>query len=120
METRNAEGAFQHAYWKHHLTTAALLELQTRIAEKLESGKKVGNYNIDISAAFDLLRSNIMMNILGKANISHDLIPYSTEKSTQILMEKSQKKRIWTWGVCRRQSSDLDFLQFMFVNLQLS
>jgi len=72
-ETEGKEGCFQHGYRKHHSTTTALLELQARIARRVEGRSKVAVYSMDLSAAFDLLRPGIMIKSLEKMNVSAQL-----------------------------------------------
>jgi len=72
-ETEGLEGHFQHAYRPNHSTTTALLELQHRIARNKETFKFVAVYTMDLSAAFDLLRPNILMNTLTKMGVSGGL-----------------------------------------------
>jgi len=72
-ETEGAEGSFQHGYRKSHSTTTALLEIQSRISSLLEAKKKVAMYSMDLSAAFDVLRPDIMDVRLRELNITHHL-----------------------------------------------
>jgi len=72
-ETKDMEGNSQHAYRPFHSTTTALLELQHKISSNLEEKLKVACYSIDLSAAFDVLRPGIMMNILRDMQVSHGL-----------------------------------------------
>jgi len=63
-ETEDMEGTSQHAYRKFHSTTTALLELQHKITTYLDEKKVVACYSMDLSAAFDVLRPGILMNLL--------------------------------------------------------
>jgi len=73
IETDGMEGAFQHGYRKHHSTTTALLEIQSRISSHLEAGQMVVVYSIDLSAAFDLLRPGLLDLVLEESGASKDL-----------------------------------------------
>lgn len=70
-ETRNLEGVFQHAYCPHHSTTTALLKFQDLISKDLDNKRTVAVYSMDLSAAFDLLRPNTILENLLKHNVSH-------------------------------------------------
>jgi len=72
-ETKDQEGDYQHAYRAHHSTTSALLELQHKISKNLEKNPLVAVYSMDLSAAFDLLRVDIMLETLKEIEISHGL-----------------------------------------------
>jgi len=54
------EGEFQHGFRSHRSTTTAMLELQDFVATHLDQGRMVGTYLLDLSAAFDLLRPEIL------------------------------------------------------------
>jgi len=72
-ETAGMEGGFQHAYRLSHSSTTALLELQARISTALEWKQMVAVYSMDLSAAFDLLRPNMMQEVLGQMGVSQHL-----------------------------------------------
>jgi len=69
-ETIGAEGSFQHGYRKSHSTTTALLEIQARVSTHLDNKKMVAMYSMDLSAAFDVLRPEIMEIRLCELNVS--------------------------------------------------
>jgi len=73
IETEGKEGSFQHAYRKNHSTVSALLELQSRIGEALDKKELVVVYSMDLSAAFDLLRPQLMQKVLAAAGVSNHL-----------------------------------------------
>jgi len=73
QEAEGKEGTFQHAYRSQHSTTTALLELQNMISRHVEDGKFVLIYSMDLSAAFDLLRPEVMSSILQQIQISSGL-----------------------------------------------
>jgi len=73
-ETHNLEGNSQHDFRKHHSTTTACLELQSVITEAMDRGEYAVVYSIDMSAAFDLLRKDILMDEIEKrGNITEGL-----------------------------------------------
>jgi len=56
----NLFGENQHAYRKNHSTATACLTLQSMISNQLDRCKNCLVYSVDLSAAFDLLRPDIM------------------------------------------------------------
>ncbi len=55
----NLEGIHQHGFRKGRSTLTALLELQSFLAQAMESNSHILTYSVDMSAAFDLLRPGI-------------------------------------------------------------
>ncbi len=64
-ETGGREGKSQHGFRTNHSTVTATLELKTIIADALDEGNTVIVYSIDLSAAFDLLRSDKFYEVIG-------------------------------------------------------
>jgi len=54
------DGNFQNGFKKDRSTVTAMLELQDFVATELDAGNIVGTYSIDLSAAFDLLRPDML------------------------------------------------------------
>lgn len=59
-------GENQHGFRTSRSTTTATLSIQSIVADSLDRNKMVLMYSIDMSAAFDLLRHDIMDNIMKK------------------------------------------------------
>jgi len=57
-------GIHQNAYRPGHSTVTACLGVQDYVCSQLDQGKNVLMYSTDLTAAFDLLRPNIMVKIL--------------------------------------------------------
>ncbi len=73
-ETSGMEGTSQHGFRPHHSTTTACLELQSVIAKGLDEGKVVAVYSVDLSAAFDLLRADTLLDLFRERDISDGLV----------------------------------------------
>jgi len=73
-ETEGKEGDFQRGYRKHHSTTSAILDLQNKIAKQIEAGELVAVYSMDLSAAFDVLRPRIALNLLKEQQVSDSIL----------------------------------------------
>ena len=71
-ETTGLEGSYQHGFRRAHSTTTALLQLQNSIAKHLNSGEQCLVYSVDLSAAFDVLRPDIFMDMY-RDKLSHGL-----------------------------------------------
>lgn len=54
------DGTFQHGFKPNRSTVTAMLEMQDFVATELDKGNIVGTYSLDLSAAFDLLRPDIL------------------------------------------------------------
>jgi len=65
-ETLDMEGQWQHGFRRNHSTLTACLQLQSYIAAGINARKIVAVYSIDLSAAFDLLRADILIEDLNK------------------------------------------------------
>lgn len=77
-----------------------MLELQDFVSSKLDSGKLVGTYSIDLSAAFDLLRPEVLYETIknlfptGLTNVIMDFLSHRTfqvEINTQRSMPRKLK-----------------------------
>lgn len=72
-ETSNMLGLSQHGFRNNHSTLTATLEMQSFIAESLDNGKNVIVYSIDLSAAFDMLREDLLTNLI-KGSVTEGLL----------------------------------------------
>jgi len=78
------DGKFQHGFKHGRSTTTAMLELQDFVSVGLDSGNLVGTYSIDLSAAFDLLRPEVLYDTIkdvfpkGLLNIVMDFLSQRT------------------------------------------
>jgi len=54
-------GSFQHGFRQSHSTVTAVAELVNSITDQRESGKVVAVYSADLTAAFDVLRKEILV-----------------------------------------------------------
>lgn len=59
-------GSFQHGFRRGHSTTTAVVDLINEITTQREDGKLVAVYSADLTAAFDVLRKEILIPILIK------------------------------------------------------
>jgi hypothetical protein len=71
-ETEGLEGLYQHGFRKCHSTTTALLQLQDVISKHLEGGRLCLVYSVDLSAAFDVFRPDLFVQMFDKV-LSHGL-----------------------------------------------
>ncbi len=71
-ETAGLEGTYQHGFRKAHSTTTALLQLQSSISKHLNLGGNCLVYSVDLSAAFDVLRPDIFIDMY-RDKLSHGL-----------------------------------------------
>jgi hypothetical protein len=60
LEDVIVEDNAQHGFREHHGTVTAILELQSHVSSFLDQKKETAVYTIDMSAAFDLLRPQIL------------------------------------------------------------
>jgi len=67
-------GKHQHAYRSHSSTTTACLTFQDFISTNLDINNKVPAYSTDLSAAFDILRPNILVGNLIDLKVPKPLI----------------------------------------------
>jgi len=96
------DGQFQHGFKQKRSTTTAMLELQDHLATKLDEGKIIGTYSLDLSAAFDLLRPDIfykqMKNTL-PADILNVLMDFLSGRHFQVQIgNKRSKERLLKVG----------------------
>jgi len=68
------DGEFKHGFKKNRITTAPMLELQDYVAGELDKNRIVGTYSLDLSAAFDLLRPDLLFEQM--QDILPDELPY--------------------------------------------
>jgi len=64
----------QHGFRKNHGTQSALAEIVELISAARDAGNIVAVYSVDLTAAFDLLRKEILFDVLIEKGLSHDLI----------------------------------------------
>lgn len=57
---------YQHGFRKLHSTETALCELVSMISEGLDNRRKVGVYSADLTAAFDLLQKEKLVETKNK------------------------------------------------------
>jgi len=67
-------GESQHGFKKNSSTITALLKIQTKIVEELESGKIVGMISLDLSSAFDVVDHDLLVQRMKTAKIPNDVI----------------------------------------------
>jgi len=60
----------QHGFRRSHRTDSAIWEVTSIILEGLNTGKKVGMYSADITAAFNLLKKEKLVKILKAEKLS--------------------------------------------------
>jgi hypothetical protein len=60
LEAFDLDDLSQHGFRPHHSTTTAALEVQHHVASALDRKMKVCAYSVDMSAAFDLLRPEVL------------------------------------------------------------
>jgi len=70
----NIFGEHQHAFRVGSSTTTACLTLQDYLATKLDQSYKAILYSIDLTAAFDLLRPNLLIQKLLNLNVENYII----------------------------------------------
>jgi hypothetical protein len=75
----------QHGFKRGHSTVTAALELQHHIASALDRKRKVAVYSLDLSAAFDLLRPDLLVSQLKETNVEPPM--------TRIVMDFLQDRR---------------------------
>jgi len=66
-------GGNQHGFKQNHSTTTALLELQHQIARSLDSGKFHGIVSLDLSAAFDMVDTQLLIKRMRMKGLPNDL-----------------------------------------------
>jgi len=69
MNFDNLMGLTQHGFRSKHSTDSAIVELINNISERLDEKKEVAVYSCDLTAAFDLLRKEILVPILQKKGV---------------------------------------------------
>jgi len=64
----------QHGFRKNHSTTSAVVEIVDSISGELDARNAVGVYSVDLTAAFDLLQKERLINILRSKDFPEYLI----------------------------------------------
>jgi len=67
-------GTNQHGFKANHSTNTALLQLQQSITESIDAGKYHGLVSLDLSAAFDMVNHNLLIERMSIAGIPDDVI----------------------------------------------
>jgi len=67
-------GSFQHGFRKLHSTDTAILDLVENVTQEVECKRLVCVYSVDLTAAFDLLRKEILITQLLEKNVPKYLI----------------------------------------------
>ena len=67
-------GSHQHGFYPSRSTMTACLSVQDFISQCLDNNKTVLLYSADLSAAFDMLRSESLVDVLIKLNINPNLV----------------------------------------------
>ncbi len=67
-------GEHQHGFTPHRSTNTAALTLQEYVSSQLDVGKTVLMYSADLSAAFDMLRQESLVNNLHRLQVNHNLV----------------------------------------------
>jgi len=70
----------------------ALAEIQSEIAQKLDSAKKVATYSIDMTAAFDLLGPHTFHTINLDPKIMNALMDFMTNRKLVVEVEGKYRK----------------------------
>jgi len=70
----NIMGISQHGFRKYHSTDSAICEVVSSISEGLDDKLKVGMYSADLTAAFDLLRKERLVEMMMKKGLPEYLV----------------------------------------------
>jgi hypothetical protein len=93
IEAHNLDEDSQHGFRSHHGTTTAGLEVQHHIAKALDARKHVSLYTIDMSAAFDLLRPELMRSKLEVPKVLKDItMNFLCQRHAYVCVEKENSK----------------------------
>jgi len=89
QETKGLEGTWQHGFRNGHSTVTAALELQSIICHIVDRGKIACVYSVDLSAAFDLLRVDTLLETISSrttisGGLKHILIDFLTERKMMV------------------------------------
>jgi len=92
LETKGLEGPWQHGFRNGHSTVTAALELQSIISHIVDRGKMAYVYSVDLSAAFDLLRVDTLLEMISSrttisSGLKHILIDFLTERKMLVEVE---------------------------------
>jgi len=94
-ELGDLDGAYQHGFKENRSTVTAMLELQDFVATSLDSGKIVGTYSLDLSAAFDLLRPDVFldqMRNLIPLNLMQTLMDFLSNRQFKVQLGETRSK----------------------------
>ncbi len=81
------DGPHQHGFRSQHSTTTAILNVQRSISETLDEGNDAMIYSIDLSAAFDMLRKDTLINNVKRTlgdNISSAVYDFLSDRKCLI------------------------------------
>ncbi len=67
-------GSHQHGFFPNRSTTTAMMTLQDFVSQSLDDNHSVLLYSADLSAAFDMLRSESLVANLTRLGVDHNLI----------------------------------------------
>jgi len=74
MECGDVTGLSQHGFKRDHSTVTALLEIQNRISRNINRGKYHEMISLDLSAAFDMVNHEILVERMKTAGLPNDII----------------------------------------------
>lgn len=94
LQTQDLHDSFQSAYRKHHSTETALMKIHNDITEALDQGSQVVLITLDLSAAFDTIDHQILLDrlqdLFGIAGDAHKwLTSYFKDRVQSILIDGS-------------------------------
>ena len=67
-------GKNQHGFKRNHSTATAGLSIQSKLARAMDKGKYGAMASLDLSAAFDLVNVNLLINRLQIIGLPQDLV----------------------------------------------
>jgi len=84
----------QHGFRKHHGTETAVASLVSKVVDGLEAKDQVSIYSADLTAAFDVLRKEVLVGILIKKNVPIYLVniihEYLSDRMAYVQIESSR------------------------------
>ena len=96
MDTNNLFNPNHHAYRSFHSTTTAMLQMYTTWLDALENGDMAGVCMIDMSAAFDVVDTGILLDKLKLYGLDRNAIQwvwsYLTYRSQAVYIEGSMSR----------------------------
>jgi len=75
----NLVGWGQHGFRPKYSTDSTIVELVNEISERLEEKKEVAVYSCDLTAAFDLMRKEVLVDVMREKGIVNYLINITHE-----------------------------------------